>query len=216
MYEEFPTKISNHGNLSLHNFRFWQHEVYRTNWQKRCTIDSTTVLAVEKGNQFNKVCNEYTVQNSKMTDNNSSVDDDEEGEDDVFCCRCCGCDGQQQHEQQDNNSCGNSNTSWCSSSSSNPGGGDDGGDSGGGGGGVGNNYEDDGNGNNNRRTTAEEQEEEKESGGDPNSIHRARVVVWVQASERVPKQHLWTRRIGGWFVLILLLSSFSAASSFRS
>jgi len=34
LYEEFPTKISTDGNLSLNYFRFWQHEVYRTNWQK--------------------------------------------------------------------------------------------------------------------------------------------------------------------------------------
>ena len=42
LYEEFQTNFSTNGNLSLPNFRFGQHEVLRTNWQKRCTIDSTT------------------------------------------------------------------------------------------------------------------------------------------------------------------------------
>ena len=39
-YEEFPTNFSTDGNLSLHNFRVWQHEVYRTNRQKRCTTNA--------------------------------------------------------------------------------------------------------------------------------------------------------------------------------
>ena len=44
LYEEFPTNFSTDGNLSLLNFRLWQHEVYRTNWQKRSTTRYTSHL----------------------------------------------------------------------------------------------------------------------------------------------------------------------------